>query len=348
MTFLEDLDSDKNNATFVVAEISANHNSNKQSCLDLIDVAAKSGANSVKFQTYTPETLSLNLEIPDFLIPSDSPWASYKTQYKLYERAHTPWEWFPDLFRYSIELGLIPFTSVFDETSVDFIESIGVSLYKLASVEINHLPLIEKIANTGKPLIISLGVASELDLKRALNTFYKSNPKGEVAILHCDTSYPAPIESTNLAQIVNLQEKYNINIGFSDHTQSLISGACAVMLGARIVEKHITLKSSKDSPDSFFSFSVDEFSVYVKNIRSAEKLFGKKEFRAKDGAEKLQLRRSIYPCKKISKGSIVKIDDLKIIRPGFSLSPEMIHEIVGKKSTRNIDAGDRIQLSDFE
>jgi pseudaminic acid synthase len=337
----------RENKTKVIAEISANHNLNKNMCFDLIDIAAQAGADGVKFQTYTADTLTINTDLPDFRISNDSPWAIYKNQYNLYKRAYTPWDWFPDLINYSKKRELIPFSSVFDESSVDFMESLNIHLYKLASVEINHIPLIKKIAHTGKPLIISLGVASEADLLRALKAFFEINPNGEIAILHCDTSYPASIENSNLRQIIYLQEKFDGIVGLSDHTRSLVTGSCAVMYGAQIIEKHITLESSKDSPDNFFSITQDLFDEYITNIRLAEKLIGKQEFRSKNGEENLALRRSIYPCFPIRKGEIVLANHLKIVRPGFSLPPEMLPLIIGKRANRNIEIGDRIEFSDF-
>ncbi len=347
MSLNEILSEYRENKTKVIAEISANHNLNKNICFDLIDIAAQSGADGVKFQTYTADTLTINTDLPDFKISNDSPWAIYKNQYNLYKRAYTPWDWFPDLINYSKKRELIPFSSVFDESSVDFMESLNIHLYKLASVEINHIPLIKKIAQTGKPLIISLGVASEADLLRALKAFFEINPNGEIAILHCDTSYPASIENSNLSQIIYLQEKFDGIVGLSDHTKSLVTGSCAVMYGAQIIEKHITLESSKDSPDNFFSITQDLLDEYITNIRLAEKLIGKKEFRSKNGEENLALRRSIYPCYPIKKGEIVLANHLKIVRPGFSLPPEMLLSIIGKRANRNIEIGDRIELSDF-
>ena len=337
----------KENKTKVIAEISANHNLNKNTCYDLIDIAAESGADGVKFQTYTADTLTIDTDQHDFEISKQSPWAMYKNQFNLYKRAYTPWDWFPDLINYSKKRELIPFSSVFDESSVDFMESLEILLYKLASVEINHIPLIKKIAQTGKPLIISLGVSSEADLQRALKAFFEINPKGEIAILQCDTSYPAPIENSNLTQIINLQDKFNCIVGLSDHTKSLVTGSCAVMYGAQIIEKHITLETSKDSPDNFFSITQDLLAEYIANIRTAEKLIGKKEFRSKNGEENLALRRSTYPCRPIKKGEIVQENHLRIVRPGFSLPPEMMLSIIGKRANRNIEIGDRIGFSDF-
>jgi len=296
----------------------------------------------VKFQTYTADTLTIDSGQQDFKIPKESPWAVYKNQYNLYKQAYTPWDWFPDLINYSQKRKLIPFSSVFDESSVDLMESLQVLLYKLASVEINHIPLIKKIAQTGKPLIISLGVSSEADLQKALKAFFEINPIGEVAILH-----PAPIENSNLSQITHLQDNFDCIVGLSDHTKSLITGSCAVMYGAQIIEKHITLETSNGSPDSFFSITQDLLAEYITNIRTAEKLIGKKEFRSKNGEENLALRRSVYPYLPIKKGETVRDNQLKIIRPGFSLPPEMMQSVIGKRANRNIEIGDRISLSDF-
>jgi len=334
--------------TFIVAEVSGNHSGDLDLCKKLIKEAKLAGANAVKFQTYTPDTLTLNTDSEDFLIPPESPWAHYVNQYALYQDAHTPWDWHPELFEYALSLDILAFSSPFDETAVDFLESLGCPIYKLASPEINHLPLIKRIAQTGKPIIVSLGIATEPELDDAIRAFQKYS-SAEIGILHCDTNYPAPIINANLSQIEYLLEKYGHIIGYSDHTLGYSAATAAVALGAKIIEKHIRISdSSVESPDHFFSTSEEDFKSMIEKIREVEILIGKPSFRQEAGIENFAIRRSIYPACDIESGQAITKDMLKIVRPGYGPSPSKIANIVGLVAKRKIQLGERISEDDFE
>jgi len=345
--FLKEQLSKYENRTFVVAEVSGNHAGDIDSCIKLIHAAKYAGADAVKFQTYTPDTLTLDSNSEDFLIPPTSPWAHYVNQYSLYAEAHTPWEWHSKLFKVAAELDLIAFSSPFDESAVDFLETLGCPIYKLASPEINHLPLIKKIAETGKPIIISLGVATENELQAALKVF-KAISTAEIGILQCDTSYPAEVDNANLYQIPNLIHNFGNVIGYSDHTLGSTAAVVAVSLGARIIEKHIRIEAADDSPDSFFSTEREDFKRMVEEIRVAEKLLGKSVFRQLPDAIDFSIRRSIYPAKDLVAGEIIGAESLKIVRPGYGVAPEFYDELQGKKVKKALPKGKRISLEDFE
>lgn len=337
---------DGDKSTFIVAEVSGNHAGKIENCIELIRAAKYAGADAVKFQTYTPATLTLDADMPDFVIPSTSPWADYKTQYALYSSAYTPWEWHPLLFEEARKLDLIAFSSPFDESAVDFLETLDCPIYKLASPEINHIPLIQKIARTGKPIIVSLGIATENELDRAILEFSKIS-KAWIGILQCDTAYPAPIENSNLLQITYLKQRYDHAIGFSDHTIGADAACAAVALGARIVEKHIRIESGEESPDTFFSTEKKEFKEMVSRIRTTENLIGVQRFRQSENSKDYAIRRSVYPTCDIAQGDVIGLGMLKVVRPGFGIPPEFIDLLVGSVARRFISRGERISLSDF-
>jgi len=334
--------------TFIVAEVSGNHGGDLDLCKRLIWEAKLAGANAVKFQTYTPDTLTLNTDSEDFLIPPESPWAHFGSQYALYKDAHTPWEWHHELFEYASSLNILAFSSPFDETAVDFLESLHCPIYKLASPEINHLPLVKKIAQTGKPIIMSLGIATEAELDDAIGTFQRYS-SAEIGILHCDTNYPAPIYNANLSQITYLKEKYSHIIGYSDHTLGNSAAAAAVVLGAKIIEKHIRSDESESkSPDHFFSTSEKDFTAMTELIREVEILIGSASFRQKQGFENFAIRRSVYPACDIDSGETITKEMLKIVRPGYGPSPSRLNNIIGSIAKRKIRLGERISEKDFE
>ena len=336
-----------NEPTFIVAEISGNHGGNKEVCFELIRQAKNVGANAVKFQTYTAETITLNTDAIDFLLPKDSPWGKYNSLFDLYSEAFTPWEWQAELFEYARQLELVPFSSPFDLSAVDFLESIECPIYKIASPEINHIPLLERVSKTGKPIIISLGVASKADLDLALETIRDTN-QNEVALLHCETSYPAENENANISQIAYLRESYPYLIGYSDHTHGSLTGLAAVSSGAKIVEKHLVLNASKETVDSFFSSTSDAFGEYVKSIREVEKVLGKPLFRDGGTVNTIRNKRSIYPRKEIIKGELLDSTMITVVRPGLGIHPKFINHLIGKRAKRDLHIGERISLSDFE
>ena len=331
--------------SFVVAEISANHNGDKNACIDLIDIAASAGADAVKFQTYTADTITLNTNFPDFIIPEDSPWSSYGTLHKLYSHASTPWEWTEDLFRYARSKDLYAFSSAFDETALDFLESLEVPFHKIASPEINHFPLIARIASTGKPIFLSLGVASEADLRTALATI-EENGNPEVVILQCDTSYPAESANANISQLSNLRIAFDRLVGYSDHTKDSLTAILAVALGAKVFEKHLTSDAANDSVDSFFSTSATLFSHYIQDIRRAEAGVGKQIYRTPDNDTANRSKRSIYPKREILPGEKFTLDNVGVYRPGLSLNPRELSWILGKESKKKLEIGERISHDD--
>ncbi len=332
----------------IVAEVSGNHSGNLDLCKRLVLEAKLCGANAVKFQTYTPDTLTLNTDQVDFKIPPISPWAHFGNQYSLYKEAHTPWEWHKELFDYARSLEILAFSSPFDESAVDFLEELHCPIYKLASPEINHLPLITKIAKTGKPIIMSLGVATELELVQAISIFQKYS-SAEIGILQCDTSYPAPIVDANLAQIKYLSDEYPHIIGYSDHTIGFTAAAVAVALGARIIEKHIRVDDFPiESPDHFFSTSGEDFKLMTEIIRNVEASIGNQTFRQQSNHEDFAIRRSIYPACDIEQGQTVRREMLKVVRPGFGPAPSKFEVLLGKKALRKIRLGERISENDFE
>jgi|694.fasta_scaffold44967_6 pseudaminic acid synthase len=334
--------------TLIVAEVSGNHSGNLDICKRLVLEAKLCGANAVKFQTYTPDTLTLNTDEADFKIPSVSPWAHFGNQYSLYKEAHTPWDWHKELFDYARSIDILAFSSPFDETAVEFLEALNCPIYKLASPEINHLPLITKIAKTGKPIIMSLGVATEFELVQAIDTFQKYS-SAEIGILQCDTNYPAPLANANLLQIKNLSERYPHIIGYSDHTLGFTAAAVAIALGAKIVEKHIRVDDFPiESPDHFFSTSAEDFKLMAEIIRDVEASIGKATFRQQSNYEDFSIRRSIYPACDIESGQTVSREALRIVRPGFGPAPSQFDNIVGKIARRRIRRGERISENDFK
>jgi pseudaminic acid synthase len=334
-------------STLIVAEVSGNHSGNLDLCKRLVLEAKLCGANAVKFQTYTPDTLTLDTDEVDFKIPPVSPWAHFGNQYSLYKEAHTPWDWHQELFDYARSLDILAFSSPFDETAVDFLEALNCPIYKLASPEINHLPLITRIAKTGKPIIMSLGVATESELVQAIDTFQKYS-SAEIGILQCDTNYPAPLVNANLLQIKNLSERYPHIIGYSDHTLGFTAAAVAVALGAKIVEKHIRVDDFPvESPDHFFSTSGEDFKLMTGIIRDVEASIGIAKFRQQSSSEDFSIRRSIYPACDIELGQTVSREMLKIVRPGFGPVPSQFENFVGKTALRKIRLGERICESDF-
>lgn len=345
-TFLHNFDNASDIS--IVAEISANHQGNINSAFRLIDIAKISGADAVKFQTYTADTLSLDSLEEDFLLPKNSPWSKYINYYGLYSKSFTPWEWHKDLFDYTQNNGMIPFSSPFDESAVDFLESISCSIYKLASPEINHIPLIQRIARTNKPILISLGTASESNLDLAISEFRKlSNAK--IVIMQCESSYPAKESEANLNQLVYLSKKYYTHIGYSDHTVGYKSAVIAASLGAKVIEKHLAEGANENEIDGFFSATKESFPEYCNEIRSTKSILGEKIFRNNGlQLEILSKQRSIYPTRDIEKSEVISLDNVKVIRPGLSLDPKFFYSIIGKKTARRLRKGERIKLEDFE
>ena len=317
---------------FIVAEVSGNHGGSLKNALDIVRAAKKAGANAIKLQTYTPDTITLRSNSKEFLLPKSSRWAKHNNLWQLYSEGQTPWNWHKKIFNEAKKLGLEYFSSPFDETAVDFLESLEVPAYKIASPEITHIPLIRKVAATKKPIILSLGLASEEDLKLAIKTIKKEGNE-KIIILKCTTDYPANYEDLNLTTITSISKTYGYITGLSDHSIGIEASIIATTLGAKLIEKHISLSKANTAIDSFFSASEKTFAIMVNSIRNTEKALGKPTFKIPEKVKKnLNSRRSLYLVKEIKKGEIFTEKHLKCIRPFNGLHPVFADKIIGKKS----------------
>ena len=332
---------------FIVAELSANHNGSLDIAIDTIKAAKRAGANAIKLQTYTPDTITIDSDKKDFTIKSGSIWDG-QNFYQLYKKAHTPWEWHKKLFETAKKEGLICFSSPFDFSAVDFLEQIGNPIYKIASFEITDIPLIEYIAKKNKPIILSTGISEKNDIKLALETIRKYSTN-EIVVLKCTSSYPAPLEEANLLMIKHLTEEFNVISGLSDHTLGIISPVLAVSFGAKVIEKHFIIDKSLGGPDSSFSLDEIEFTEMVNAVRQAEKAIGVADYKLTDKQKKgRNFSRSIYVVQDINKGDYITNKNVRSIRPGLSLHPKYLNEIIGKKVVKDLKFGDRISLNDIE
>jgi len=332
---------------FIIAEMSANHNQSFDVACETIHAIARSGADAVKLQTYTAETITLDLNTPDFRTNDAGPWAG-QSLFELYKKAYTPWEWHHELFKIANEVGLVCFSSPFDASAVDFLESLNNPCYKIASFEITDIPLIEYAASKGKPLIISTGVAAHEDIELALDACYRMGNR-EVALLKCTSSYPSTIEEANMAMIRDMASRYTVTVGLSDHSMGSIVPVVATCFGAKIIEKHFILDRSVGGPDASFSLTESEFSDMVKAVRDAEKAIGivdynltPKQLKSRDSC------RSLYVSNDIAKGEIINERNIASVRPGFGLHPKYYHKIMCRKALKNLFRGDRLRLEDIE
>jgi len=333
---IENFDTDKK--VFIIAELSANHNQNFQTAVDSIKAIKECGADAVKLQTYTPDTITIDCDNEYFQIKQGTIWDG-TTLYQLYQKAYTPWEWQPDLKKLAEELGLICFSSPFDKTAVDFLEKMNVPAYKIASFEITDIPLIEYAASKGKPMIISTGIANEDDIQEAIDACIRMN-NNQIALLKCTSSYPAPIEDANLKTIPFIKEKFKTVVGLSDHTIGTVVPVAAVALGARIIEKHFILDRKMGGPDSSFSLEPSEFKKMVEDIRSAEKALGKATFEIKEKIKKSRnFARSLFAVKDIKEGELLTEENIRSIRPSYGLHPKFLNQIVGRKAKTDIKKG---------
>ena len=325
-----------------VAEISANHNGSLFHAKKLIKIAKKYGADAVKFQTYTPDTLTIQSSKPDFKIRGGL-WNG-KTLWNLYEKAQTPFDWHKELFNYAKKLKIICFSTPFDETAVDLLESLNCPFYKIASFEMNHIPLIKRVAKTKKPIIISTGMANLKEIDLAYKVAKKNGAK-EIILLYCVSNYPSNISDFNFNNIRILKERYNCKVGFSDHSTNNKVVAAAIAAGAEIIEKHIALERQKKGFDLAFSLKGKEIKDYVKVIKNTSLMMGKKYFfRNKSENQSLQFRRSIYAVSNIKKGEIFTRENIKVIRPGFGIQPVYFEKLINKKSPFNIKSQTPIKI----
>ena len=341
-----DFEISQSGKVFIIAELSANHNQSIDIAIETIRAAKRSGADCIKFQTYTPDTITINSNKDDFKIKG-SIWSG-KNYYELYQEAYTPWEWHKKLFEVANDEGLICFSSPFDKSSVDFLENLSVPAYKIASFEITDIPLIEYVASKGKPIIISTGIARSEDIELAIETCKKMG-NNQISLLKCTSSYPSPIDEANLSMIKYMSDKYNVITGLSDHTIGSTVPIASVILGAKIIEKHFILNHSIGGPDSSFSMDESEFKSMVKSIREAEVSIGT----INNNLTKNQLKgrnssRSLYVVDDVKKGQVISEKNVRSIRPGFGLHPKYLPQVLGKRFRYDIEKGTRFSLDLIE
>jgi len=326
-------------APFIVAEMSGNHNQSFKRALDIIEAAAWAGANAVKLQTYTADTLTIDAEGEDFFIHDPESLWKGQSLYKLYQQAYTPWEWHEPIFKRCRELGVIAFSTPFDETAVDFLESLKAPAYKIASFESVHLPLIKKVASTGKPVIISTGMATEDEILEAVNTARKNGCRN-IILLKCTSTYPATPENTNLMAIPDMRERFQVHVGISDHTLGIGVSIAAVALGAVMIEKHLTTSRSEGGVDAAFSLEPEEMKLLVEEAKKSWLALGKIHYGPVDEEKRsLRFRRSIYVVKSIKKGERFTKENIRVIRPGFGMHPRYYEETLGKTAACDIRKG---------
>lgn len=335
------------NKTLIVAELSANHNGSKEIAIETIKAAKRAGADAIKLQTYTADTLTLDCMKSDFKIRQGTLWDG-KYLYDLYKEAYTPWEWHKELFETAREEGLICFSTPFDKTAVDFLETLNNPIYKIASFEITDIPLIEYAAKKMKPMIISTGIATMEDILLALETC-KNVGNTDITLLKCTSAYPAPIEEANLIMIKEMSERFQVKVGLSDHTIGSIVPITAVAMGAVMIEKHFILDRNIGGPDAAFSMNEQEFTQMVRDIRSVEKAIGEVNYELADKMKSSRdFSRSLYVAENMKKGDIITEQNVRSVRPGFGLHPKYLKEILGKKVNRDLEKGDRITMNNID
>lgn len=329
--------------SLIVAEMSANHNGKKSIAINTIKAAKRAGADAVKLQTYTADTLTLNCHNDDFKIKQGTLWDG-RYFYDLYKEAYTPWEWHEELFHVAREEGLICFSTPFDKTAVDFLEELNNPIYKIASFEITDVNLIEYAAKKMKPMVISTGIATLEDIQLAVDTCRKVG-NNDITLLKCTSSYPAPIDEANLMMIPDLAKHFGVKSGLSDHTIGSVSAIVAVTLGAVMIEKHFIIDRSIGGPDAAFSMNEGEFSRMVQDIRCAEKAIGRVDY---EPTEKMLsgrvFSRSLYVAEDMKKGEIITEQNVRSVRPGYGLHPKYLKEILGKKVNRDLIKGTKVDI----
>lgn len=337
MKFLNEDFEKHGKSVIIIAEMSANHGGKKEIAIQTIKTIKKTGADAIKLQTYTADTLTINCNRPEFLIEGTI-WNG-KSLYDLYAEAHTPWEWHEELFRVAKEEGLICFSSPFDKTAVDFLEELNTPAYKIASFEITDIPLIEYVASKGKPVIISTGIADMDDIELAVNTC-RMVGNNQIILLKCTSSYPAPIEDVNLAMIPDMAKRFDLVTGLSDHTLGITVPVAATVLGARVIEKHFILDRSLGGPDASFSLDEAEFTAMVKAVREAEKAIGKVDYTITPKMRNSRaFARSLFVVDDIKAGEVFTEKNIRSIRPGYGLPPKFLYKILGKKSKVDLQKG---------
>ncbi len=329
--------------TYIIAELSANHNGNLQIALDTIKMAKEIGANAVKIQTYTADTLTLDSDNEDFIIKGGTLWDN-KSLYKLYQEAFTPWEWHKELFDYARSLNIDIFSTPFDKSAVDFLEQFNPSAYKIASFEITDYELIRYTASKGKPIIISTGIATIDEIQDAVD-ICRNVGNNNIILLKCTSAYPASFEDANLLTIPNLSQTFGVIAGFSDHTLGTTAPIVATTLGAKVIEKHFILDKSIGGADADFSLDKKEFEEMIKAVRDSEKLLGKVDYSMTEKKKKSrQFSRSLYVSKDIKKGEILTEENVKSVRPGYGLHPKYLKDVLGKSINQDLLKGTAFKL----
>lgn len=329
---------------FIIAELSANHGGKISIAKDTIKAAKEIGANAIKLQTYTADTITLNCDKDDFIIKGGTLWDDKKL-YDLYTEAYLPWEWHKELFEYAREIGIDIFSSPFDKSAVDFLETLNPSAYKIASFEITDYELIRYTASKMKPMIISTGIATIDEIQDAVD-ICRSVGNSDIVLLKCTSSYPAPLEEANLLTIPNLAQTFGVISGFSDHTMGSTAPIVAVTLGAKIIEKHFILDKSIGGADADFSMDKQEFSDMVQAIRDAQKLLGKVDYSMDEKKKKSRrFSRSLYVAKDIKKGELFSEENIRSVRPGYGMHPKYLNDVLGKVADRDFEFGDSLNIN---
>ena len=332
---------------FIIAELSANHNGSLDVAIETVRAAKRAGADAIKLQTYTADTITLSAEMNDFIIGGESIWSGKKL-YDLYKEAYTPWEWHEELFKIAKQEGLICFSSPFDSSAVDLLEKLENPIYKIASFEITDIPLIKYVASKGKPIIISTGIADIADIDLALRVC-RDEGNNQIALLKCTSSYPAPIDEANLKMINDLSNRFNVVSGLSDHTLGTTAPIVAVTQGAKIIEKHFILDKAIGGADASFSLDEGEFTQMVKSVREAEVAIGKVDYSlTKKQLQGRNFCRSLYIAENVKKGEKVTIKNLRSVRPGYGMHPKYLNDLLEKKFTQDCLKGTRATKSLFE
>ncbi|MCG8396432.1 pseudaminic acid synthase [Bacillus atrophaeus] len=324
---------------FIIAEMSGNHNQSLERAFHIIEAAAKAGAHALKIQTYTADTMTLNMNTKDFTIEDNNSLWSGSTLYTLYQQAYTPWEWHKPIFDKCRELGMIPLSTPFDESAVDFLEDLDVPIYKIASFENTDIPLIKKVAATGKPIIISTGMATVAEIDETIRAAKEAGCK-ELILLKCTSTYPASPENTNISTIPHMKELFNCQVGLSDHTMGTGVAVASVALGATVIEKHFTLSRADGGVDSAFSLEPHELKELVIETERAWQALGQITYGPTDKEKaSLKFRRSIYVTNDIKAGEIFTKENIKVVRPGYGLEPKYFDLMIGRTAKKHISAG---------
>ena len=334
--------------SYIVAEMSGNHGGSLDKALEIVKAAKEAGADAIKLQTYTPDSITLKSDKDDFKIPGGNPWSDNKFLHDLYKKAQTPDEWHAPIFNYARELGITVFSSPFDSKAVELLSSLNTPAYKIASPEITDIPLIKLIASKKKPVIISTGMSHLEDIELAVSAI-RSMGNEEIIVLKCTSSYPAVPESMNLRTIPDIEKRFKCLAGLSDHSMGIAAPVTSVVLGASFIEKHFVIDKTEDSVDAFFSLDKNEFAQMVQEVRAAEKSLGSINYEpTEDVSKNFWARRSLYVCKDIKKGECITPDNIRSVRPAYGLHPKHYDEVLGKKALKDLTLGDRVTWDDLD